>query len=73
MQCTLAMIKPDAVKAGKAAEIQQLMQLFGFSIITKKQIQVRSTQHGPVEWIGELHNLHDARKPVCLFVYTPCS
>jgi nucleoside-diphosphate kinase len=40
MEYTLALIKPDAVKAGKAAEMQQLMQLHDFSIIAKQQLQV---------------------------------
>lgn len=40
MEYTLALIKPDAVKAGKAAEMMQLMQLHDFSIIAKKQLQV---------------------------------
>lgn len=40
MEYTLAMIKPDAVKAGKQAEMQQLMQLNGFTIVARKQLQV---------------------------------
>jgi hypothetical protein len=40
MEYTLALIKPDAVGAGKAAEIQQLAELAGFSIIAKRSMQV---------------------------------
>lgn len=39
-ECTLAMIKPDAVAAGKASEIQQLAEMHGFLIIAKRQLQV---------------------------------
>lgn len=41
LQKTLALIKPDAVSAGKAVEIMQLIELERFSIIDKKHIQVR--------------------------------
>lgn len=41
---TLAMIKPDAVRAGKAEEIKQLILLSGFTIIAEQKIQVRD--HG---------------------------
>lgn len=37
---TLAMIKPDAVRAGKAEEIKQLILLSGFTIIAEQKIQV---------------------------------
>jgi nucleoside diphosphate kinase len=40
MEYTLAMIKPDAVAAGKASEIQQLAEMHGFLIIAKRQLQV---------------------------------
>lgn len=40
MEYTLAIIKPDAVKAGKAAEIQQLAEIAGFQITAKQQLQV---------------------------------
>lgn len=42
MEYTLALVKPDAVKAGKAAEMQRLMQLHDFSIVAKKQLQVHT-------------------------------
>lgn len=42
METTLAMIKPDAVAAGKAAEIQQLAEMHGFLIIAKRPMQVSS-------------------------------
>ena len=37
---TFAMIKPDAVKAGKAEEICQLIEVHGFVIIVKSKLQV---------------------------------
>ncbi|MEW5308831.1 MAG: hypothetical protein WDW38_000761 [Sanguina aurantia] len=37
---TLAMIKPDAVRAGKAEEIKQLILLSGFTIIAEQKIQL---------------------------------
>eukprot|EP00882_Tetradesmus_deserticola_P019735 GHRQ01021268.1.p1 GENE.GHRQ01021268.1~~GHRQ01021268.1.p1 ORF type:complete len:275 (+),score=57.25 GHRQ01021268.1:162-986(+) len=40
MEYTLAMIKPDAVAAGKASEIQQLAEMQGFLIIAKRQLQL---------------------------------
>ena len=36
---TYAMIKPDAVKAGKAEEICQLIEVHGFTIIAKQKLQ----------------------------------
>jgi nucleoside diphosphate kinase len=38
---TLALIKPDAVRAGKAEEIKQLIELHGFTIIAQQKVQVR--------------------------------
>lgn len=40
MERTLALIKPDAVRAGKAEEIKQLIELHGFTIIAQQKIQV---------------------------------
>jgi nucleoside diphosphate kinase len=37
---TLALIKPDAVKAGNADEIKQLIELHGFTIIIQQKFQV---------------------------------
>lgn len=37
---TLAVIKPDAVKAGFAEEIKQLIELHGFTIIIQQKFQV---------------------------------
>ena len=37
---TLALIKPDAVKAKKAFEIFQLMEIEGFAITEKRQLTV---------------------------------
>ena len=38
---TYAMIKPDAVGAGKAEEICQLIEVHGFTIVAKRELQVR--------------------------------
>ena len=38
---TLALVKPDAVRKGKATEIMQLIELNGFTIIAKQKMQVR--------------------------------
>jgi len=39
-QFTLAVIKPDAVRAGNAEEIKQLIELHGFTIIIQQKFQV---------------------------------
>lgn len=39
---TFALIKPDAVAAGKARDIMHLIEHHGFTIVTKKRMQVRS-------------------------------
>jgi hypothetical protein len=41
LQKTFAMIKPDAVAAGRASEIMQIIELSGFTIIAKEHLQVR--------------------------------
>ena len=38
---TYAMIKPDALRAGKAEEICQLIEVHGFTIIAKQKLQVK--------------------------------
>lgn len=40
LEKTFALIKPDAVRAGKAQEIMQLIELNGFTIIAKQKLQV---------------------------------
>lgn len=40
LEKTLALIKPDAVRARKAEEIMQIIELKGFTIISKEKIQV---------------------------------
>jgi nucleoside-diphosphate kinase len=40
MEHTLALIKPDTVAAGKAAEMQQLAELAGFQVVAKRTLQV---------------------------------
>lgn len=40
VEWTFAMIKPDAVRKGKAQEIKQLIELHGFTIITQQKLQV---------------------------------
>lgn len=40
MSKTLALIKPDAVKAGNAEEIKQLIELHGFNIVAQQKMQV---------------------------------
>ncbi len=40
VEWTLAMIKPDAVKNGKAQEIKQLIEIHGFTIIAQQKLQV---------------------------------
>lgn len=37
---TYAMIKPDAVAAGKAEEICQLIEVHGFTIVSRQKLQV---------------------------------
>eukprot|EP00798_Chlamydomonas_sp_ICE-L_P026071 gene26071-11774_t len=40
IEWTLAMIKPDAVKKGKAEEIKQLIKLQGFTIVAQEKVQL---------------------------------
>lgn len=40
VQRTLALIKPDAVRAGKAEEIKQLIEIHGFTIVAQQKLQV---------------------------------
>jgi nucleoside-diphosphate kinase len=40
MERTFALIKPDAVAAGKVDDIMQLAELAGFTIVAKQQLQV---------------------------------
>ena len=40
IQMTLALIKPDAVAAGNAREIMQLIEMAGFTVLCKKKLQV---------------------------------
>lgn len=42
---TYAMIKPDALRAGKAEEICQLIEVHGFTIIAKQKLQVIQLLH----------------------------
>lgn len=42
LERTYAMIKPDAVAAGKAEEIMHLIEYNGFTIIAKQKLQVRT-------------------------------
>lgn len=42
---TYAMIKPDALKAGKAEEICQLIEVHGFTIIAKQKLQVSTRKN----------------------------
>lgn len=39
MEKTFALIKPDAVSAGNAHEIMQLLEMHGFKIIAQQQLQ----------------------------------
>ncbi|DBB13616.1 hypothetical protein WJX82_009787 [Trebouxia sp. C0006] len=48
---TYAMIKPDALRAGKAEEICQLIEVHGFTIIAKQKLQL--TQQRAQEFYGE--------------------
>lgn len=48
---TLALIKPDAVKAGKADEIKQLIELHGFTIVAQQKLQL--TRARAEEFYGE--------------------
>ncbi|GHP10385.1 hypothetical protein PPROV_000911600 [Pycnococcus provasolii] len=44
LQKTLALIKPDAVRAGKALEIEQLIELQGFTVIQKQSLTLTKTR-----------------------------
>lgn len=43
LEHTLAMIKPDAVSAGKADEIQLLAEMHGFTVVRKRTMQACGT------------------------------
>ncbi|KAG2451865.1 hypothetical protein HYH02_003641 [Chlamydomonas schloesseri] len=51
LEKTFALIKPDAVRAGKAQEIMQLIELNGFTIIAKQKLQL--TRARAEEFYGE--------------------
>ncbi|KAG2488311.1 hypothetical protein HYH03_013161 [Edaphochlamys debaryana] len=51
LEKTFAIIKPDAVRAGKAEEIMQLIELNGFTIIAKQKLQL--TKMRAEEFYGE--------------------
>mmetsp|Transcript_32772 Transcript_32772/g.59385 ORF Transcript_32772/g.59385 Transcript_32772/m.59385 type:complete len:212 (-) Transcript_32772:410-1045(-) len=51
LEKTYAMIKPDAVRKGKAEEIMQLIELNGFTIIAKQKLQL--TRSRAMEFYGE--------------------
>lgn len=46
MERTLALLKPDAVAAGHASELMQLIDLRGFTIIAKKKLQLSKDDAG---------------------------
>ena len=45
MEKTLALIKPDAVKAGHAHDILRWIERDGFSILRRKELQVSAAHH----------------------------
>eukprot|EP00983_Pelagomonas_calceolata_P016278 515055-Pelagomonas_calceolata.AAC.1 len=53
---TLAVIKPDAVKAGNADEIKQLIELHGFTIIIQQKFQVCARKHRCSPVVRILHS-----------------
>ena len=46
MEKTLALIKPDAVKAGKTREILQWIEREGFAILAQRKMLVRAFHKG---------------------------
>lgn len=55
LQRTLAIVKPDAVAAGKADEILHLAELAGFTVIQKRQLTVRMRAHAGTPHAGAPH------------------
>ncbi len=47
---TFALIKPDAVRAGKAQEIKQLVEIHGFTIIAQEKLQVGAAGPDATAW-----------------------
>lgn len=75
---TLAIIKPDAVAAGKAEEILHLAELAGFTVIQQQRTQVIAP-HAPTYHVLQ-HRARTAAKGACartplqhtvLFLCTP--
>lgn len=58
MEYTLALIQPDAVRGGKASEIQQLAEMAGFCTIARQQLQVRAGAPAAAAAAARLHPLH---------------
>ena len=52
---TYAMIKPDAVAAGKAEEICQLIEVHGFTIVSRQKLQVQIVCEGPSGAVALYH------------------
>lgn len=61
---TLALIKPDAVAAGKAEEIMHLIEVKGFTIVAKQKMQVsdRAALTSPA-WLCPISCLLSLRRP----------
>ncbi|KAJ9514602.1 hypothetical protein QJQ45_016351 [Haematococcus lacustris] len=51
LEKTFALIKPDAVRAGKAEEIKQLIELNGFTIVAQQKLQLTTSR--AQEFYGE--------------------
>lgn len=60
---TLAMVKPDAVAAGAADEILHLAELAGFTVIQKRQMQVRCAAEGACSKGARSRNAQPAASP----------
>ena len=46
-EATLAVLKPDAVAAGKASEMEIAIEAAGFTVLCRREVQVRSPPPAP--------------------------
>jgi nucleoside diphosphate kinase len=52
MERTLAIIKPDAIRAARLRDIQQLVASSGFTVLDERTVQVRELiDKVPMKWL----------------------
>ena len=59
-EATLAVLKPDAVAAGKASEMELAIEAAGFTVLCRREVQVRARPPPPPP-VSRAHLGSDAR------------